>query len=384
MLRVGIDLTNFKKEYRGGINSFALGLLKSLEKEKVKLIIFTNKNSKIFLEKIFTKSEFIIFSKSKIFYLFFQFIFMVFNDKKNFLHVENLYYKNLKKIIENTCDIYYCPLSYLRPYNLNIPTLSSIHDLQHLHYPEYFNFLQTRYRNFSFEETIKKSTIIQASSNFIKKDILTFYKNINKKKIKVIQEGVSSDFSFKRKKIYKKKYIFFPAQLWQHKNHLVVLNAIRILNDKYNLKIKIILVGEKFKSSKNIVNFILENKDLKINYLGKVNFKKLLKLYENSKFLISPAIYESSSIPILEACKIGVPVICSNSPPNKELGKQLKLNFFKTDSSIDLANLIRKLWKKHSLLNKQINNNKKSIKKFDWNNIAKKYYIELKRMKDDN
>ena len=384
MLRVGIDLTNFKKEYRGGINSFALGLLKSLEKEKVKLIIFTNKNSKIFLEKIFTKSEFIIFSKSKIFYLFFQFIFMVFNDKKNFLHVENLYYKNLKKIIENTCDIYYCPLSYLRPYNLNIPTLSSIHDLQHLHYPEYFNFLQTRYRNFSFEETIKKSTIIQASSNFIKKDILTFYKKINKKKIKIIQEGVSSDFSFKRKKIYKKKYIFFPAQLWQHKNHLVVLNAIKTLKYKHNLKIKIILVGEKFKSSKNIVNFILENKDLKINYLGKVNFKKLLKLYENSKFLISPAIYESSSIPILEACKIGVPVICSNSPPNKELGKQLKLNFFKTDSSIDLANLIRKLWKKHSLLNKQINNNKKSIKKFDWNNIAKKYYIELKRMKDDN
>ena len=218
----------------------------------------------------------------------------------------------------------------------------------------------------------------------IKKDILTFYKNINKKKIKVIQEGVSSDFSFKRKKIYKKKYIFFPAQLWQHKNHLVVLNAIKTLKDKHNLKIKIILVGEKFKSSKNIVNFILENKDLKINYLGKVNFKKLLKLYENSKFLISPAIYESSSIPILEACKIGVPVICSNSPPNKELGKQLKLNFFKTDSSIDLANLIRKLWKKHSLLNKQINNNKKSIKKFDWNNIAKKYYIELKRMKDDN
>ena len=91
MLRVGIDLTNFKKEYRGGINSFALGLLKSLEKEKVKLIIFTNKNSKIFLEKIFTKSEFIIFSKSKIFYLFFQFIFMVFNDKKNFLHANDFH-----------------------------------------------------------------------------------------------------------------------------------------------------------------------------------------------------------------------------------------------------------------------------------------------------
>ena len=97
---------------------------------------------------------------------------IIFGDKKKFVNLENAYYKKIKEKIEQNCDVFYCPLSYLKPFNLKIPTVSSIHDLQHLHYPDNFNFLQYKYRNFSFEETIKKSTVIQASSLFIKKDII--------------------------------------------------------------------------------------------------------------------------------------------------------------------------------------------------------------------
>ena len=33
MIKIGVDLLNFKSEYTGGLNSFSLGLLKSLEKK---------------------------------------------------------------------------------------------------------------------------------------------------------------------------------------------------------------------------------------------------------------------------------------------------------------------------------------------------------------
>jgi glycosyltransferase involved in cell wall biosynthesis len=269
----------------------------------------------------------------------------------------------------------------LRPYNLSIPTVSSIHDLQHLHYGENFNFFQLKYRYFCYEETIKKSTIIQASSVFIKKEIIKFYPHIKKKKIEVINEGVSADFKFKKTNIAKKKYIFFPAQLWKHKNHITVLKSLKILKEKYGINLKLIMVGEKFNSSKNIINFINSNKQLNIQYLGKVNFKKLISLYENCKFLISPSLYESSSIPILEGCKIGRPIICSDTEPNKELGKKLKLNYFTANNYESLANLIKKILNNNNLLQKQINFNKNVIKYYSWDGISEKYLKLFNKLK---
>jgi len=380
MIRLGINLVSFKKDYKGGINSFALGLIKALEKKNIQLNIYTNKESKFFLQKIFKKSKITTIEQSKIIYLFLQLFCLLFNKKKLFINLENAYYKKIKKIIDRECDVFYCPLSYLAPFNLNIPTVSSIHDLQHLHYQNYFNILQLKYRNFSFDETIKKSTILQASSRFIKKDINKFYPNINKNKIKVINEGISEDFKFKKVNFNKKNYIFFPAQLWKHKNHMTVLKSIKFLKDSFRMNVKLIMVGQKFTSSRKILNFIIKNNDLNIEYLGKVNFKKLIYLYENCKFLISPAIYESSSIPILEACKIGRPVICSDTPPNKELGKKLKINFFKTKDYINLANVIKILWKNNKFIDNQIKFNKKNIHKYSWDKISNDYYTIFSKL----
>lgn len=94
-------------------------------------------------------------------------------------------------------------MSYLKPYNLNIPTISSPHDFQHLHFPHNFSWFRLRYRNIAYNLTIKKSNLIQASSNFIKRDIKNKYR-INDNKIVVINEGVSkkftySSFNFKKK-----------------------------------------------------------------------------------------------------------------------------------------------------------------------------------------
>ena len=380
MIRLGINLVSFKKDYKGGINSFALGLIKALEKKNIQLNIYTNKESKFFLQKIFKKSKITTIEQSKIIYLFLQLFCLLFNKKKLFINLENAYYKKIKKIIDRECDVFYCPLSYLAPFNLNIPTVSSIHDLQHLHYQNYFNILQLKYRNFSFDETMKKSTILQASSRFIKKDINKFYPNINKNKIKVINEGISEDFKFKKINFNKKNYIFFPAQLWKHKNHMTVLKSIKFLKDSFRMNVKLIMVGQKFTSSRKILNFINKNNDLNIEYLGKVNFKKLIYLYENCKFLISPAIYESSSIPILEACKIGRPVICSDTPPNKELGKKLKINFFKTKDYINLANVIKILWKNNKFIDNQIKFNKKNIHKYSWDKISNDYYTIFSKL----
>ena len=379
MIRLGISLIQFKPEYAGGLNSFTLGLLKSLKK-KCFLNIYTNKRSYYFLKNIFPNSNIIIYSKSNFFYLTIQLFSILFKSEKLFEFSENYYYKNLKKEIEDNCDIFYCPLSYLKPNNLNIPKVTSIHDLQHQHYPHYFNYLQIKYREFMYNLTIDKSTKIQASTNFIRKDIKKIYPTINKNKIVVINEGVSNEFKSCSYNLKKNSFIFFPAQLWKHKNHITVLKALKFIKDKHNINIKLIMVGSKFSGYKEILYFINKNKHLDLEYLGKVSFKKILKLYKNCRFLISPALYESSSIPILEASKVGRPIIASRSKSNQEIGKKFRVNFFNTNDYKDLAKLIFQLWNNKKLLINQIKKNKIIIKKYEWDNISNEYFKLFKNL----
>ena len=372
MINLGINLVDYKKEYRGGLNTYILELIEELENRKLKITIFTNKDSEIYLKNKFKKSNIIVFKKNKLIYLFVQLFCVVFNIKKLFSIIENYYYKDLKKIIETKCDIFYCPLSYLKPYNLKIPTVLSPHDFQHLHFPENFDWLRLKYRNMAFSLSVKKSNLIQVSSSFIKNDIKNNF-NINKNRIIVINEGVSDKFKPPKVNFKKNDYIFFPAQLWKHKNHSLVLKSIKSIYDENRINLKLIMVGEQFNSYNSIDKFIKKNKNLKIQYLGKVSFKKLINLYGNSKIVLSPSIYESSSLPILESCKVGKPVICSDIKPNKELNKKLKLNLFKATSSKSFSKTLLKVWFDKKLLGFQSKHNLKKINNYSWKKTAKKY-----------
>ena len=273
MINLGISLLDFKPSYSGGINSFSLGLAKSLEK-KCKLFIYTNKNSYSFLKKKFPKSKIIIFKKNNFAYLFILLMSLLIKSEKLFKYNELNYFRKLNKKINRECDVFYCPLSYLKPLGLKIPTVTSIHDLQHHHLPKNFNFIQLIYRKFMYKITVDHSTTLQASTNFIKSDIKKVYPKTDKKKIIVINEGILKNFSFK-KLDKKNNFIFFPAQLWPHKNHMVVLKSLKEIYIKKNINLKLIMVGGKFAAYKKINNFIKKNKFLKIKYLGDVSFSKL-------------------------------------------------------------------------------------------------------------
>ena len=65
MINLGINLIEYKKDYRGGLNTYILELIEELENRKLKIIIFTNKDSEIYLKNKFKKSNVIVFKKNK-------------------------------------------------------------------------------------------------------------------------------------------------------------------------------------------------------------------------------------------------------------------------------------------------------------------------------
>lgn len=369
-MRIGVNLFFFNPSYKGGINTFVYGLIDGILnnlKNKDKIIVYS-------IHKLdFKSSKIEIISIPRIYlflYLIIKFSTFFKNDNLT-LKLSNFLFNKISNKINSQCDVFYCPSSYLFPFNLKIKSVVSVHDIQFKHFPENFSLYQRRIQNCFFNITMKYSNFIQASSKFIKKDILTNFE-IKSEKIFIISEGVD----FKNKIVHKRNNsrltFFMPAQIWPHKNHLLVLNSFKKLVKK-NKNLKLILVGRNYMKF-DIQKFIFQNDLSKyISYLGLVSDKVLRKLYSSSDFVICPAIYESSSLPFLEAISYGSNVIASDIEPNIEYSSIFKVDIFKRNSQNDFCKVIE------SCISKPYNNkislyNFQQLRNFNWKNVGKKYY----------
>lgn len=68
-----------------------------------------------------------------------------------------------------------------------------------------------------------------------------------------------------------------------------------------------------------------------------------------------------------------MPVIASNTEPNLELGKYLRILLFKVSDFNDLKKKINKIYNNQNLRSKMIFYNKKKVKKFEWINVVNQY-----------
>jgi len=154
----------------------------------------------------------------------------------------------------------------------------------------------------------------------------------------------------------KRNYLFYPAQFWPHKNHVLILLAMKILREKYNIELDVVFTG----SDKGNLCYIKEKaKELGLErntyFLGFVPSRKLISLYENAFALIFPSFFGPNNIPPLEAFALSCPVIAANV-----LGAQYQLKdatlFFNPTNENELADKIKILFEDKNLRTRLIKN----------------------------
>lgn len=155
-----------------------------------------------------------------------------------------------------------------------------------------------------------------------------------------------------------KRYFFYPAQYWQHKNHINIVKAIEILKDRIP-DICIVFCGSKG-------NFLQEdcfektdkyikNKDLDkhIIYLDFVSLSVTKQLYSKAEALIMASLFGPTNIPQIEAFALGCPVAVSNIYASQEqLGDAAM--YFNPEDPAEIALCMDQLWNDESLRNNLI------------------------------
>lgn len=212
-------------------------------------------------------------------------------------------------------DIWFMPV-YSIPFFMGcVPTVTVIHDLQAIHYPEYFSKFRNLYFRMAWKNDCKRSTRIITISEFCKRDIIEHYK-VSPKKITVIYNPIialeeSEDFAVVSQKygIKKNEYYYTVSSLAKHKNLITILKALRILKVQGQKK-KLVISGVKVNAEGELFKFIEAN-DLQdsVVYTGFVSNRVRNALYDNCKKFLFPSVFEGFGMPPLEAMIRGVSVL---------------------------------------------------------------------------
>ncbi|MCX7948391.1 MAG: glycosyltransferase family 4 protein [candidate division WOR-3 bacterium] len=282
----------------------------------------------------------------------------------------------------NDFDLLISPIISLFPYHLRKPYVVTIHDFQHKYYPNFFSIKERLTREIIYRTGIHSNMIV-VESEFVKKDTVKFLK-VDASKIKVIPSPPPTYIS--RIVLYEDKipmiinkyhltgeYLFYPAQFWHHKNHIALLEALKILKERYNLFIPLILCGSKKNNFNNVMKFIESNNlENQVKYLGYVTNEDMPYLYKLSTALVMPTLFESVSLPIWEAFYLGVPVVSSDVCALPEQVGDAGLIFNPNDPE-DIAEKIYKIWTDKDLRKILIEKGYKRIKDLTIEKYAEKW-----------
>ncbi|MEW6003128.1 MAG: glycosyltransferase [Nitrospirota bacterium] len=293
-------------------------------------------------------------------------------------------------LLEHQIDIvWFLSLTYEK---VNIPFIFPVLDLQHRLQPFFPEVSISGFdwdgREAFYSHILPRATYIITATDTGRNEIAQFYQ-IPFERIKKIPRPVSS-FALEYAKMSKseiskigeilssrystffnknnKDFLFYPAQFWPHKNHISILLALKILQEKYSLDFPVVFTGSDHGNKKYIQEKVSELRlTNNVFFGGLVSFEVLSWLYRKAFALIFPTFFGPDNLPPLEAFALGCPVIASDVPGAQEqLGDAAIL--INPKSEEEIANAIKKLHDEPDLRQVLIKRGYDKVRKLQANN----------------
>lgn len=276
---------------------------------------------------------------------------------------------------------YFRPFFVTLPWNKKTKQVVTIHDLIPLIYPDAYPPGIKGWLRFQIQKyLVKKADAIITISETSKKDIVRFL-GIPEQKIHVTylapQSGINRVTDKKILKETKEKYnlpdkfVLYVGDVNYNKNLITLVKACK------KIKIPLVISGKQAASEdldrENIENLAFwelidkygDDKDvLRIGFVD-----NLSALYSLASAYCQPSLYEGFGLTILEAMKVGVPVVAAKTQVLVEVGGNAAL-FADPKNYEDLAEKLKMVLKNPENAMEYIKKGKENCSKFSWKKTA--------------
>ncbi len=285
------------------------------------------------------------------------------------------------------CDVVHFP--HQRFMLCSLPSIYNPHDLQHLHFPEFFNPSELAKRDFVYRSGCQLARTVAVSSRWVKEDVIQHYQ-VDPGKVQIIpwappteayKDPSSRDLEEVQTKYeLVKPFALYPAMTWPHKNHLRLLEALAILRNRHDLKLHLVCTGSLLEPHSLKIKQRVDELGLtsQVSFLGFVSDTDLRAIYRLSQFMVMPSLFESDSSPIYEAWLEGTPIACSNvtSLPVQVMNAAL---LFDPYDAAAIADAMRRLASDDNLRRDLTAYGYLRVKDYDWTRTAKAYRAVYRR-----
>jgi glycosyltransferase involved in cell wall biosynthesis len=254
-------------------------------------------------------------------------------------------------------------------------TITTVHDLTTARFRNpaknwlIFTIKQIIYKRI-IRRVAHKSAVIITPTEFIKTDLASFA-GIRSNKIFVTNEAAEelAGASEPIKVLQNKDFIMFNGRPLPHKNLYRVIEAFKIVREKYP-DLLFVIAGKKDASFSSYVSFVkkleLENFIVFTDYIPDSQLKWAM---EHTQAYIWASLSEGFGLPPLEAMMYGAPVVSSNATCMPEVLGDAAHYFDPTDVK-DMALKIDEVLSNPDLRKKLVEKGKIQVKKYSWKRMA--------------
>jgi glycosyltransferase involved in cell wall biosynthesis len=236
-----------------------------------------------------------------------------------------------------------------------LPVLGWIADFQHCHLQQLFTRSQRALRTAKYTAFCRSATRVMVSSEDAGRDCATFFP-ASRGKISVVPFAVQLDDGARAGDPWQalavhglpRRYLYLPAQLWRHKNHLVLLEALRLLKAAGR---DVVVVATGSPNNRHhpdhpaqvFEKLRRDGLEASFRFLGHVPHEHIMPLMRAATAVVNPSLFEGWSTTVEEAKALGVPLLLSDLRVHREQAPA-GTRFFDPGSASSMAAVLAEAW----------------------------------------
>jgi glycosyltransferase involved in cell wall biosynthesis len=198
--------------------------------------------------------------------------------------------------------------------------LLTVHDLQYLAFPHYFGLHKLTYLRSAVPASVRRAAAITVPSRFVKGTVVEEFR-YPADRVVVVPHGLDDRFGeapvdeadLRRRYGLPGPYLVYPAITHRHKNHAVVVRALAELR-RSRPELRLVLTGGKGLADDEVAADIdrlgLRDDVVRPGRVPDADRDALIRLAEA---LVFPSRYEGFGAPVLEAMRLGCPVLAADA-----------------------------------------------------------------------
>lgn len=271
------------------------------------------------------------------------------------------------EMITHRPDVLFVPSRAL-PLILPKKTVTTIHDIGFLRYPDERKSLSREYLHRTSRRAAKVATKILTVSEFSKREIVELF-GISPEKIAVTYLGYDHEkyVPLLIQQSHERPYILCIGRRERRKNQITLVRAYEILKERMGEDTpRLIIQGPRGHHAKELDEVVIKSSAREdITVTDWISEEEKIALLHHAWCVVHPSLYEGFGLPVIEAQACGIPVVCSSAAALPEIAGNGAL-FFSPKNTEEMANKIFQICTETDTRRRLIEDGLKNARRFSW------------------